>query len=327
MTIKQTALLITISILIALTFVIMPTKTTALPLIAIANFGPHPSIEASIQGIKQELVAQGFIENKTVRYAIMDVGFDASLIPQMITQLKNQHPKVMVAITTPVAQYAKGTIKDIPLVYSVITDPMAAGLLKTHDTPHANVTGSADTQNLNVVLAFAKRILPHASRVGLLYSTAESNDKALLTMMNQAAALSNMQVVAVPVDEARTIPMAMQSFKNKVDFIYVGGSGTIQPTLPVIAAEGRHMGIPVINFDDDAVKKNMVLASVGVNYQRVGIHAGQLIVSLLKGTPMQDLSPSYPTVSDHQCFLSKKNAALFGIDLPTNLDRIHVIGA
>jgi len=63
-----------------------------LPLIAIANYGPHSSLDQSISGIKSELALQGYIEHKNIEYMVVDVGFDTSLIPQMIANLKTKHP-------------------------------------------------------------------------------------------------------------------------------------------------------------------------------------------------------------------------------------------
>lgn len=243
----------------------------------------------------------------------------------MIMNIKRHHPCVLVTITTPVAQYAKGAIKDIPLIYSAITDPVAAGLIKEPHQPDGNMTGSADKQDLQLLLEFTKHVLNHPSRVGILYSTAESNDLALVRMLKQAAVRAHMQVLAVPIDQTRDIPMAMQRFNQKVDFIYVGGSGVVQPALPVIASESRKIGIPIFNLNAAAVQENMVLASFGVNYHQVGMNAGKLVVGILQGKSIASLSPQYPSMNDYQGFVSQKNADQFGLQLPVNLPNTIVV--
>ena len=67
-------------------------NTAQLPTVAIANFGPHSSLQESIEGIKESLVQHGYIDKKNIKIEIMDVGFDRALIPQMITKLQNQKP-------------------------------------------------------------------------------------------------------------------------------------------------------------------------------------------------------------------------------------------
>jgi putative ABC transport system substrate-binding protein len=293
-------------------------QKTDLPVIAIANYGPHASLEASMRGAKAELADHGFIEGKTVRYEIADVGFDPALISQMIAKLRALKPRVMIVKTTPVAQFARGRISDIPLVFCDITDPVAAGLLKKMDQPCDNMTGSSDQEDLVSLLNFVGKILPNAKTVGVLYSTSESNDAALVKMMQEAAKKVGLSVLAVPVDQSRDIPIRMQEFRGNVDFIYVGTSGPIQPALPIIASEAQKMAIPVFNAEDQAVRDGLALASFGVNYESIGRNAGKLVVKLLKGFPTEALPPIFPEMADHRCFVNKKLAEKFKIRIPEN---------
>ncbi|MDR1597554.1 MAG: ABC transporter substrate-binding protein [Holosporales bacterium] len=290
-----------------------------LPLIAIANYGPHPTLDASIRGLKEHLSAHGYIENKTVRYEISDVGFDQALIPQMISKLRDMKPLVIVVKSTPVAQFAKGKIHDIPLVYCDITDPVEVGLIKDKSQPHENITGSSDQEDLEPLLAFAKRLLPHAKTIGILYSTSDANDAALVRMMHAAAEKAGLRVIAVPVDQSRDIPVRMQKFNGNVDFIYVGTSGPIQPALPVIAAEAHKMRIPVFNAGDQAVHEGLALASFGVNYDAVGKNAGRLVEQLLKGASIKDLPPTYPAPEDHQCVVNENVAKALNVAVPSDV--------
>ena len=294
-----------------------------LPIIAIANYGPHSSLEDSIKGIKEELTSLGFIENKNIKYDISNVGFDSSLIPQMISKLYSNKPTIMVAMTTPVAQFAKHLVKNTPLIFNVITDPVEAGLLKNANEAENNMTCASDMQNLDLLLEFVKKILPQAKKVGLLYSTAESNDFALLKNLTNAVKKYDLELVAIAIDQPRDVPIRMQQFKNNVDFIYVGTSGPIQPTLPTISIEADKMRIPIFNANEEAVKKNQVLASFGVNYIKIGHNTGRMIANLLKGDKIDN--PIYPDAKNHQGFISKKQAYYFGIKIPAYLTNTIII--
>ncbi len=302
-----------------------PLTTPTLPIVGIANYGPHSSLQASINGLKEELVNQGFIANKTIRYEIMDVSFDTLLIPQMIAQLKQFKPDVIVAITTPVAQFIKHSVKDIPVIYSVITDPVSAGLITSPDHSEKNITGSSDKQNLDILLVFAKSILPKAKTIGLLYAPSEINDVALVEMMKIAANKLNMNVIAIPIDHVRDMGIRMQAFKNKVDFIYVGGSGPILPALPTIAKAADKMGIPVFSVEPEAVKAGLVLGSFGVDYKQVGKNTGKLVAALLNKQNIAELSPIYPDSQNHHGYISQKRANALGIILPNNFPQLHLV--
>ena len=316
---KAKKLFIAILIILLLVILFNGQKSSKLPIIAIANYGPHSSLQASITGVKEELARQGFIDHKNIDYQIADVGFESSLIPQMITKFKNQKPRAMIVITTPVAEFAKGSIKDIPLVYVAVTDPVESQLLKEENKPDDNMTGSSDRQDLTLLLQFVKKLIPNAKRIGLLYSTAESNDVALVKMMKKSADQNSLQLFTVAIDQARDVPSRMQLFKDKVDFIYVGTSGPIQPTLPAIAAEADKMSIPVFNADEQAVKDGMVLASYGVDYKQVGVNAAKLVVDILHQIPVEKIAPVYPAITDHHGFISEKKAIKLGLKIPKDL--------
>jgi putative tryptophan/tyrosine transport system substrate-binding protein len=303
--------------------IVLHSKTTMVPTVAIANYGPHASLEAAIFGFKNQMKAEGFIEGKTIHYEIADVGFHLALIPQMLASLQAKHPSVMLVMTTPVAQAAKAKIHDIPLVYTVVTDPVDAGLIKERHQSDANMTGSSDQQDLTVFLKFVKTILPEAKTVGLLYATSESNDMALVNMMQTSAHALHMNIIAVPVEQARDVPVKLQKFNQKVDLIYVGASGPIQPMLPAIATEARKMHVPVFNMQADGVKEGLALASFGVDYTAVGKNAGKLAAAILHGQKINTLRPLYPTMADHHGVIHQKLAKTFGIAIPSNVEVVY----
>lgn len=296
-----------------------------LPVIAIASYGPHSSLNESIRGIQEELDRLGLKKNEHIHFEVSDVSFESSLISQMLSKLKSSKPKILVTLTTPVSQVAKNTIKNIPIVFSCITDPVEGGLLKNENEPDDNITGTTDKQDLNAFLHFAKELLPNAKTVGILYANGEANDAALVKMMTTATAKANMNLVAISVEHSRDISVRMQAFKNKVDFIYVGVSGPIQPALPTIAAEANKMKIPVFNSDADAVKNHQVLASFGVNYYEIGVNTASIIDRILQGEQIKNIKPINPSTKSHIGYISKIQAGNFNISLPQGSKNLIIV--
>ncbi len=307
--------------------VIMPCSYAATkPItIAIANYGPHPTLQQTIDGFKGEMTQAGYTEHVDVTYDITNVNFDPTLIPQMLAKLSAENPAVIVALTTPVAQAAKHRVKNIPIVFSAITDPVQAGLLTDKHHGDANISGASDQQDLNAFLSFAKRLLPNATRIGLLYASGEDNDRALVNMMQAAARAQGMTLVALPIDNPRDIPIRTQQFKDKVDFIYVGASGPIQPSLPAIVSVANTLKIPVFNLDATAVQANQVLGSFAVSYEKVGENTAKIVLRVLKGEHLDTIAPIYPTLQDHHAYVSLKNAQKLGITLPADLTGVTVV--
>jgi putative ABC transport system substrate-binding protein len=316
--------ILSVVIVVTLLFFKQP-KSREVKNIAIANWGPHSSLEETIRGIQEGLVQAGYKEGEQVHFEISHVNFDPSLIGQMLAKLKASRPSLLVAMGTPVAQRAKGEIKDIPIVFTDITDPVAAGLIDEEGKAKGNVTGASDKQDLDSFMDFVLRLMPDAQRIGVLFATAEANDRALVKMMESAAAHHSMQVLAIPLDEPRDIPTRMQKFRNNVDLIYVGVSGPIQPSLPAIVSEADRMKIPVFNADAEQVRKHQAFAAFAVSYYQVGLNTAKVMVDILEGKKPEDIAPLYPKLEDHVGVISKKRAMDLGFSLPENLRNITVV--
>lgn len=286
--------------------------------VGIANFGEHPQLNASIAGFKEGMAANGFVEGTDVVYSESHTNFDASLVPQMIAKLQSEQPKLIYTITTPVSQIAKQALAGfgIPVVFSAVTDPVAAKLVPSWDAGDTGMTGASDLQDMAAVMAFTKKLLPNATRLALPYNPGEANDVALLEHIRELAPAAGFEVIPVGVDNVNDIQQRVASLAGKADVIYGPASNLIQPAIAAVSAAARQIGIPIVNSDSSAVANGTVPASFSVDYQQVGVNAGKIAAAILKGADPATLAPSAPSYKDHAPLISKKAMAAFGIEIP-----------
>ncbi|MBN7757777.1 ABC transporter [Nitratireductor aquimarinus] len=286
--------------------------------IGIANFGEHPQLNTAIQGFKDAMAAGGYEEGKDVVYSESHTNFDASLVPQMIAKLQAEGPVLMYTVTTPVSQIAKKALagSGIPIVFSAVTDPVAAKLVPSWEAGDEGMTGATDLQDVAAVMEFAKKLVPDAKRIGQPYNPGEANDVALLEKVQEAAPAAGFEVVAVGVDNVNDIQQRVASLAGKADVIYTPASNLLQPAIAAVSAAARQAGIPIINSDDGAVSDGVVPASFAVNYQQVGLNAGKIALQILDGTDPKSIPPMNPAYEDHSPRISKKAMAAFGLEIP-----------
>ncbi|MAS12171.1 MAG: ABC transporter [Nitratireductor sp.] len=286
--------------------------------IGIANFGEHPQLNTAIQGFKDALAAGGYEEGKDVVYSESHTNFDASLVPQMIAKLQAEGPALMYTVTTPVSQIAKKALagSGIPIVFSAVTDPVAAKLVPSWEAGDEGMTGATDLQDVAAVMEFAKKLVPDAKRIGQPYNPGEANDVALLEKVQAAAPDAGFEVVPVGVDNVNDIQQRIASLAGKADVIYTPASNLLQPAIAAVSAAARQAGIPIINSDDGAVSDGVVPASFAVNYQQVGLNAGKIALQILDGADPKTIPPMNPAYEDHAPRISKKAMAAFGIEIP-----------
>ena len=288
--------------------------------IGIAQFGPHPQLDAVVDAFKAEIAAEGLSD---VTYDYGHVNFDPALIPQLVQKIKAGNPDLLLTITTPLSQGAKQVMKDsgIPIVFSAVTDPVAAKLVPSWDKGDADMTGASDLQNMDGVLEFIRKLLPDAKTVGFPYNPGEDNDVVAMQLIKELAPKHGFEVAEVGVDNANDIPIRIASLKGKADVIYVPGSNLIQPAISAVASAADQAGIPIVNSSEDSVVDHRTLASFAVNYSQVGRNAAKLAVAILKDKKSPaELAPIKPTYEDHAAMISAKQLAKYNMTLPKDME-------
>ena len=292
-------------------------QSPAMTTIGIANLGPHPSLTKTIQGFKDEMAHDGYVDGKNVTYAYSDANFSQALMPQMLSQIQSKHPALILTVTTSVSQVARSAVSDahIPLIFTEVTDPVAAGLVPDWKHGSDRMVGSSDLQNFDAVLSFAKKAFPGVKSFGVLYSPGEANDVVTNKALSEAARRAGLAFKAVSVDSVNDIQQRAQLLHD-VGFVYLTGSNLVQSAIPAVAASMSRMKVPVLSSETEAIKTGMATASYAVSLESVGANAARLAVRVLKGEKTTALPVMLPAPSDYVTSISPSQYAKLGLTVP-----------
>ena len=139
----------------------------------------HPALDALRQGVKDELSAQGL----TVRYHDHIAQGNIATANLIAKQILGEQPDVAVGIATPTAQACAQVIKDIPIVFAAVTDPVGAGLVQSLDHPGGNITGTSDMSPIDRQLELILEVLPKVKTIGVIYNSGEVNSVTLVRIL------------------------------------------------------------------------------------------------------------------------------------------------
>ena len=285
--------------------------------IAIAMFGPHPTLQQLSDGFKKELADQGF----KVTYDEGNVNFDRSLAPQLLNRMAAGNPDLMLTITTPLTQSAKQVLasRKFPIVFGAVTDPVGAKLVPAWDKGDALMTGGSNLPNMDATLKFIKVMLPAAKRLGFLYNPGDDADLGFLRSVEKAATDNGLELVKVGVDNANDIPVRVQSMQGRVDALLLPGSSLLQPASAAIASVTNRIKLPTFNANTTSITQHQFLAAYTVEYSHLGVNAGKLAAQILKGKSPADLGVSIPVAADHEMKISGQRMKDLGLTLPASL--------
>jgi putative tryptophan/tyrosine transport system substrate-binding protein len=295
--------------------------------VGIAQWGRHPQLDAVNTNFRAELSAQGFVEGKDVVYDWEVANFDASILPQILNKLKSASPKLIMTISTPVAQSAKQTLKGagIPIVFAAITDPIKAKLVTDWEHGAEDMTGSSDQQNAGSIIDFTKKLMPGIKKLGVLYNPGEDNNLSVVERLKGAAAPAGIEIVQAGCDSAADIPIRVAALKGRADAVFVPTGGMMQPAIPAISAAAAQIALPVINSSAVAARDGLVLAGYEVNYDDVGRAAGDIAAKILKGAKPADIPPVRVGKDDFKVVISAKELKKLGMSLPPALADCHCV--
>lgn len=231
---------------------------------------------------------------------------------------------LILAIATPTAQAAAQATKDIPIVITAVTDPVAAGLVNSTANPGANVTGTSDLTPVKKQLELLKKILPDAKQVGVLYNAGETNSVVQVEIARDASSKLDLELVEVTVSSSSGVYEAAQSLVGRVDAIYVPTDNTVVSALESVIKIGEDFKIPVIAGEVDGVRRG-ALATIGIDYHVLGRQTADIAARILKGEAEPENIP-IEYLDDTQVAVNLSAAERMGVQLSDDLvDNAHEV--
>jgi len=289
--------------------------------VAIAGWGPHPTLDETIAGFKEGLAEGGFREGQNVKFDETNVNFDRALIPQMLNKLASTSPDLMVTIATPVSVLAAQQLRSrsFPIVFTPIADPVHAKLAPSWESGAPRMTGSSVALDYDTVLDFFQAMMPQLKRLAVLYDTGDDSSTVALESIEPIAARRGISIVRTGMDNPSELPQRVQSAAGRADAIYPVASGRIQQGAAVIAATAERMKMPVLTTIPQMVQQHQAVAAMAVSFKQSGHAAGLIAARVLKGEDPKNIAPWRPAAKDHVPMVSGPRLKALGWTLPASL--------
>lgn len=294
-----------------------------IPVIGISQYGQHGSLDNCREGFLQGLAEAGLVEGEDFTIDYQNASFDDNLAIQIAQAFSAEDAALMVAIATPSATacYAAAEDKDIPVIFSAITDPVGAKL------DSGNITGTSDVLPVEGQLQLIRQLQPDADTIGIIYTTSESNSIYSVGVYEELAADYGFTIEAIGVTAQNEVTQAVDTliakgvdcFSNLTDNNVVGVLGSI-------LEKTNEAGIPVYGSEIEQVKLGCV-AGAGLDYIQLGIQTGMMAAKVLTGEATCADLP-YEIIENYALYVNSTALAAMNIDLPADLaDTAEEVGA
>jgi putative ABC transport system substrate-binding protein len=281
--------------------------------VAVTAIVEHPALDAARDGIKDELANEGFKDGDNIKFIYESAQGKPEIAAQIAKKFVGDGATVIVPISTPSAQAVVAATSDIPVVFTAVTDPVAAKLVTDRDHPGGNVTGISDMSPLEDQLKLFQEIQPGIKKLGVVYNPGETNSVVLVTRLKEIAGPAGVEIVESAANKSSDVQQATAALVGKVDAVYIPTDNTVVSALPAAIQVATDNKLPLYAGDTDSVAGGAI-ASIAFDYHDVGIATGKIVARVLKGEKPGDIAVSF--VPGTSLFVNKGAAAKMGVTVP-----------
>lgn len=274
----------------------------------------HPALDAAAKGIQDAVKDRGLKVKFDVQNAQADQSNLANISQRFVTQ---KYPLVF-AIATPAAQTIANAAKNTPVVATAVTDFVAAKLIKSNEKPGTNVTGSSDMNPVGAQLDMLMKLVPGVKTIGTIYNSSEINSQVQVeALKKELQRYSGVTLLEGTVSSVNDVQQVAQNMAGKVQAIYLPTDNILASSMPVLTKITTPAKVPVITGEENMLKGGG-LATVGIDYYKLGRIAGEMGADILEGKS----KPADMPIRFQTEFKGKINAQAMqqlGLTLPDSL--------
>ncbi len=272
----------------------------------------HPTVE----GLKAGLRELGLTEGREVVFDIRFTEGKPGAAPAAAAALVKTGVDLIFTSNEAATAAAQHATQTIPIVFTLVGDPINSGMVASLARPGGNLTGISNLSSELTPkrLEVLKTLVPGLRRAWFIFYGADATDRAALLKTLEAAARLNVQVVAPTVDDAAQLARVLAGLQP--------GDGLLAPfidTLDIPAAileTSLATRVPAV-FPAALWVGHGGLVSYGPDFHAQGVQAARLVAKILRGARPRDLPVEGAEKID--LAVNLKTAAQLGIPVPRKI--------
>lgn len=293
------------------------TTSSAVKNIGVVQIVQHDALDAANKGFVDALKEKGFEDGKNIKIEQQNAQGEQANAQTISKQFVDAKKDLIFAIATPAVQAAYNATKDIPIIFTAVTDPVKAEVAKDWKSSGTNVTGTSDKVPVEKQIDLLKKLLPNAKTVGVIYNTSETNSVVQVTELKAAAEKQGLAVKEIGVTNVNEINQNLASALGQIDVLYTPTDNTVASGYALVGKLCLDKNIPIIGAEDAVVTKGG-LASIGIDYYKLGKEAGLKAAEVLSGKKPSEVEIT--TLSEMTFTINTDVAKKLNITIPADIE-------
>jgi len=269
-----------VSAVVFLTLALFSIEAGAEKRIGVLLFSEEARYIEATKGFMDTLKERGFEEPQT-KIIIENAGANKAKVAELVQKFAAAKMDLIFTAGTHATTAVAREIKDVPIVFSVVYDPVEAGIAKDWKSSGNNTTGTSSKVPMSKLMDSLKVFAP-VKRLAVLYTPGEKNSEAQLKDLQGIQADYGIKVVPVPLTRTEEVAQLLPVVIRLTDALYVTGSNLVDSQISIIVDMATKGKVITITHLDDLVEKGVLLGVCSNSYS-MGRLAGEKAVKILKG--------------------------------------------
>ena len=278
-----------------------------------------PAFQRAVDAFQQGLVELGYVEGRSIAIEYREAQGKYERLPDLAAELVRLKVDVIVGATVPTIQAARQATKTIPIVMTLIADPVATGLVANVARPAGNITGLSTMAPdlMGKQLELLREVLPKASRVAVLWNPANPSNALQLREAQDAARALGVRLQPLEVRDPTEFEKAFAAMtRERAGALLVLSDSTLLTQRERIADLAAKSRLPAVSGMRAHAEAGGLIA-YGANIFDIWRRAATYVDKILKGAKPGDLPVEQPT--KFELVINLKTAKALGLTIPQAL--------
>ncbi len=232
------------------------------------------------KGVRDQLKSDGYGE-PGVTITMENAQGSKFKLAELVTKFAAAKPDMIVSLGTIPTIAVTKEIKDVPVVFGMVYDPVEAGIARSWKSSGNNTTGASPLIPMSTLVGMLKEVRP-VKTLAVLYTADEKQSRIQLLELKKIQAHSQIKVIPVILSEKEDVTKILASVLRAADAVYLTGATIIGATVPTIVEMANPAQVVTITHLPDYVNRG-VLIGVCANPHFVGRLTGKKAVQVLRG--------------------------------------------
>ena len=285
--------------------------------IGISQIIQHSALDSAREGFVEGLKEKGYVDGENIKIDYQNAQGDISIAQTISKQFVNDDVDMIFAISTSSAQAAYNSTKEIPIVFTAVTNPVAAEIAESFESSENNVTGTSDMVAMKSQIELIEKFVPDIKNVGVIYNTSEANSVVQVNELKAVAKERNIEVKEISITTVNEINQNLSSNINEIDALYVPTDNTVASAYELVAKICLDNKVPMLCAEEAGVSKGG-LCSIGIDYYELGKEAAYKAVEIIEGKKPSEIEierSSDMTITINTDVIEKLN-----LEIPDDID-------